>query len=158
MELKELESVNFQPAFIARNDGIYRVEEFDALYDRRFIAAMYNAILRRAPDSGGEANYLERLRGGENKAKLLNIFLHSAEARRYSTVINGLSARMRWIRLFEFPLLGRLFAALFFLMSINEHMRDLRVIENHLIRLAEETQGKNVSNLRKLQSLIRQQL
>jgi hypothetical protein len=129
MELKELESVNFQPPFIARNDGIYRIEEFDALYDRRFIAAMYNAILRR-----------------------------SAEARRYSTVINGLSARMRWIRFFEFPLLGRLFAALFFLLSINEHMRDLRVIENHLIRLAEETQGKNVSNLRKLQSLIRQQL
>jgi hypothetical protein len=155
MEAKDLEAINFQPPFKVRIDGKYRIENFDVLYDRAFVLALYSAILRRAPDAGGETHYLELLRGGEDKAKLLGIFLHSEEGRKYPTVINGLAARLRWLRIFEFPVVGRLIAALFFLMNINEHMRDLRVIENHIIRIAEETQRKNEYHLRRLQSLIR---
>ena len=108
------------------------------------------------PDTTGEEHYLEQLRAGENKAKLLIIFLHSEEARKYHTEIKGLKGRMRWIRILEIPLIGRIIAAIFFFLNINDHMRDLRIIENHMIRLAEQSQNKNVSNFRKLQSMIRQ--
>jgi hypothetical protein len=156
MESKELETINFQPSFKVRQDGLYRIEDFDLLYDRQFVQALYEAILRRPPDASGEANYLELLRAGENKAKLVDIFLRSEEARKYRTEVKGLSGRMRWVRVLEIPLIGRFIAAIFFLLNINDHMRDLRVIENHMIRLAEQTQNKNDSNFRKLQSLIRQ--
>jgi hypothetical protein len=156
MESKELETIKFQPAFDLRQDGIYKIEDFDVLYDRQFVQAMYFAILRRAPDPTGEANYLGSLRAGENKAKLLCIFLHSEEAKKHHTEVKGLKGRMRLIRILEIPLIGRVIAALFFLLNINEHMRDLRVIENHMIRLAEETQSKNDSSYRKLISMIRQ--
>jgi hypothetical protein len=86
----------------------------------------------------------------------VDIFLRSEEARKYRTEVKGLSGRMRWVRVLEIPLIGRFIAAIFFLLNINDHMRDLRVIENHMIRLAEQTQNKNDSNFRKLQSLIRQ--
>ncbi len=156
MESKQLETIKFQPSFKSRPDGIYQIEDFDRLYDRQFVQSLYYAVLRRAPDSTGEANYLELLRAGENKAKLLNTFLHSEEARKYHTVVKGLSGRMRWITILEIPFVGRFIAAIFFLLNVNEHMRDLRVLENHMIRLAEQTQYKNDSNFRKLQSVIRQ--
>ena len=156
MESKELETIKFQPSFTVRQDGIYKIEDFDRIYDQQFVQTLYYAILRRAPDTTGEAYYLEQLRAGENKAKLLIIFMHSEEARKYHTEIKGLKGRMRWIRILEIPLIGRIIAAIFFLLNINDHMRDLRIIENHMIRLAEQSQNKNVSNFRKLQSMIRQ--
>lgn len=150
MQSTDFDRINFQPPFQPRDDGIYRIEEFEALYDRQFVAAMYLAILRREPDANGEAHYLDQVRSGQNKAKLLDVFLRSAEAARYSTVIRGLDARLRWIRIFEFPVIGPVVAALFFLLNINDHMRDLRAIENHVIRMAEETQRANEANLRKI--------
>jgi hypothetical protein len=155
MDVLQFKKINFQPIFRPRADGIYAFEDFEVQHDRSFIRALYVAILRRDPDQDGENFYLQQLRSGYSKARLIDVFLRSEEARKNRTVVRGLAAQMRWIRACEFPVLGRLVAAVLFLASINEHMRDLRVLENHVIRLAEELQDTHESNLRKIQSSLR---
>lgn len=146
---------NYQPPFIVSSDGVYRLEDFLVLHDRNFVRAAYAAILRRDPDPDGEAYYLEQVRSGEHKAKLLGQILQSEEARKHQTVIHGLQRHLNLTRLCEFPVLGQILSAVFFLLSIDAHMRDLRVLESHVIRIAEEGQMVQESNLQKLRSLIK---
>lgn len=142
----------FQPAFTPNEAGRYEVDTFLALHDRAFVRAAYLAILRREPDAQGSETFLAQLRAGEPKARLLQGMLASAEGRRHGTVIRGLDARLRLLRVCEWPVVGRLVSAALFLLQVNAHLRDLRVLENHVIRIAEESQAVNESNLSKLRS------
>jgi FkbM family methyltransferase len=146
---------NYQPSFVANSAGVYRLEDFLVLHDRNFVRAAYAAILRRDPDSDGEAYYLQQVRSGEYKAKLLGEILRSEEAQKYQTVIHGLQMRLRLTKLCEFPVIGRVISALSFFLSIDDHMQDLRVLENHVIRIAEEAQTVSEFNLQKLRSPIK---
>jgi FkbM family methyltransferase len=146
---------NYQPSFVANSAGVYRLEDFLVLHDRNFVRAAYAAILRRGPDSDGEAHYLQQVRSGEHKAKLLDQILQSEEARKYQTEIHGLQMRLRLTKLCEFPVIGRVISALSFFLSIDDHMRDLRVLENHVIRIAEEAQTVSEFNLQKFRPLIK---
>jgi hypothetical protein len=68
-------------------------------------------------------------------------------------VIRGLEAHLRVLRWCEYPFVGRLVAAFLFLSSVNTHLRELRVLENHVIRIAEESQAVQEANLRRLRSM-----
>jgi FkbM family methyltransferase len=146
---------NYQPSFVANSAGVYRLEDFLVLHDRNFVRAAYTAILRRNPDSDGEAHYLQQVRLGEHKAELLDQILRSEEARKYQTEIHGLQMRLRLKKICEFPVIGRVISALSFFLSIDDHMRDLRVLENHVIRIAEEAQTVSEFNLQKLRPPIK---
>ncbi len=155
MDANIFDKLNFQPAFRIKATGVYDYADFEAQHDRSFIRALYLGILRREPDEDGEAHYLPLLRSGFSKARLVDTFLRSEESQKHVTIINGLKTQLWWIRACDFPLLGRFISAIIFLLSINEHMRDLRVLENHVIRVAEELQSAHEANLRRLQSLLK---
>ena len=53
------------------------------------------------------------------------------------------------------PVIGKFVAAYLFLLNLDEHMRDLRILENHMIRMAEEGEDVQESNLRKLRSFVK---
>ncbi|EGJ09954.1 methyltransferase FkbM family protein [Rubrivivax benzoatilyticus JA2 = ATCC BAA-35] len=146
---------NYQPSFKPNTRGEYDITEFLALHDRGFVRAAYLAILRREPDPAGAENYVTLLRAGEHKARLLGEFLRSDEGRRHETTIRGLDTHLRVLRLCELPLVGRWIAALLFLANVNGHLRDFRVLENHVIRIAEEAQALQEANLERLRSLSR---
>jgi hypothetical protein len=146
---------NFQPTFKPNAKGEYDITDFLALHDRNFVRAAYLAILRREPDPSGAENYVSLLRAGEHKARLLSEFLRSQEGRRHQTTIRGLDTHLRVLRLCELPLVGRWIAALLFLANVNGHLRDFRVLENHVIRIAEEAQALQEANLERLRSLSR---
>jgi hypothetical protein len=64
-------TIKFQPNFKVRSDNQYHVNNFLSLYDRNFIEASYLAILKRKPDTEGEKYYLNLIRSGISKAKIL---------------------------------------------------------------------------------------
>ena len=146
---------SYQPTFMISAEGVYDLEEFLVLHDRSFVRAAYRAILRRDPDATGEAYFLEQVRAGESKVKVLNQIIRSEEARNTTTTINGLRAHLWVTRLCEAPIIGRFVSAALFLLSVNAHLRDLRVLENHVIRIAEEAQAIHESNIHKLRSLMK---
>ena len=146
---------NFQPLFAPNPEGVYQLAEFLVLHDRSFVRAAYLAILRREPDSDGAENCLSQVRSGEHKAKVLSQILISEEARQHQTHIEGLDAHLRIIWLCELPVVGRLLSALLFLSTVNSHLRDLRVLENHVIRIAEESQAIHEANMNKLRSIVK---
>lgn len=155
MDAPMITRTNFQPLFAPNPEGVYQLAEFLALHDRSFVRAAYLAILRREPDPDGAENYVNQVRSGEHKAKLLSQFLDSPEARQHRTQIHGLQAHLRIIRLCELPIVGRFLSALFFMATVNSHLRDLRVLENHVIRIAEESQAIHEANMSKLRSIIK---
>lgn len=155
MDAPMITRTNFQPLFAPNPEGVYQLAEFLVLHDRSFVRAAYLAILRREPDPDGAENYLTQVRSGEHKAKLLSQFLDSPEARQHRTQIHGLQAHLRIIRLCELPIVGRFLSALFFMATVNSHLRDLRVLENHVIRIAEESQAIHEANMNKLRSIVK---
>ena len=146
---------NFQPVFAANSKGEYQLMDFLALHDRNFVHAAYVAILHREPDPDGAAYYVEQVRSGESKARLLAQIMRSDEAKKHRTVIHGIESHLRVTRLCELPFVGRFLSAVLFLANVNSHLRDLRVLENHVIRIAEEAQALHEANMRKLRSLLK---
>lgn len=155
MDAPQFARTNYQPTFRPNDHGNYDVTDFLVLHDRNFVRATYLAILRREPDPAGAENYVTQLRAGEHKARLMSELMQSDEGRRHKTTIRGLDTHLRVLRLCELPLVGRWIAAFLFLANINGHLRDFRVLENHVIRIAEEAQALQEVNLERLRSLSR---
>jgi hypothetical protein len=57
------------------------LDELRALHDQRFLNAVYQAILGRAPDPGGLTHYLSRLRSGFPRNQIPAELGRSSEAR-----------------------------------------------------------------------------
>lgn len=155
MDAPLITHTNYQPVFVVSSEGEYQLSDFLSLHDRNFVSAAYTAILHRSPDADGERHYLQQVRAGESKARLLDQILRSAEARKHRTVIHGLATHLRITRMCELPVLGRVFSAVLFLANVGAHLRDLRVLENHVIRIAEEAQALHESNIRQLHSMLK---
>ncbi|MBR8157938.1 FkbM family methyltransferase [Burkholderia cenocepacia] len=132
--------INFQPEFVLRSDGKYGLEDFLSLHDRSFVRAAYLAILKREPDEYGERHYLSRVRSGVSKAIILSDIQNSKEARRHNVRIAHLKGAILANKLFGVPVLGNLIQGVCFFFSVNRHLRDLRALENHLVRMGEEMQ------------------
>ena len=58
-----------------------RHEDLMDLSDEDFVDAAYRRVLGRGPDDGGRSHYLERLRSGKAKARILKELASSQEAR-----------------------------------------------------------------------------
>ncbi len=132
--------INFQPEFVLRGDGKYGLEDFLLLHDRNFVRAAYLAILKREPDEYGERHYLSRVRAGVSKAVILSDIQNSKEARQHNVRIAHLRGAILANKLFGIPVLGSLIQGTCFFFSISRHLRDLRALENHLVRMGEEMQ------------------
>ncbi|WP_412526690.1 FkbM family methyltransferase [Burkholderia lata] len=132
--------INFQPEFVLRGDGKYGLEDFLLLHDRNFVRAAYLAILKREPDEYGERHYLSRVRAGVSKAIILSDIQNSKEARQHNVRIAHLRSAVLANKLFGIPVFGSLIQGACFFFSINRHLRDLRALENHLVRMGEEMQ------------------
>jgi hypothetical protein len=132
--------IKYQPTFEQNPNGIYDLNDFKSLYDRNFVHAAYVAILRREPDLDGENHYLRQVRMGVGKDEILSNILKSNEAKRHKTYIRGLRSSMVLRSICRLPVLGHVFFAVLFLLNIKNHLQDLRVLENHVIRIAEESQ------------------
>lgn len=76
----------------AAADSLPRLMIYDNL---DFVRGAYATILGRAPDSEGEAYYLERLRSGHSKLEILWQLRKSAEGRRRNSKIPGLDRELR---------------------------------------------------------------
>lgn len=128
----------FQPIFTKRIDNVYSLGDFNALYDENFIDAAYQAILGRTADETGKTYYLSRLRVGTSKYTILNDLLRSNEAKNRDVKIVGLQVSVHIEKIYSIPLLGSILLAIFFLSNLKRHLTNLRALENHTIRLAEE--------------------
>ena len=115
--------------------GIYGINDFDLLNDSEFIYVAYMVLLRRPPDPEGERYYLSRIRQGISKEHLLIQMMKSGEAKEARTHI-------RWIKAYAFlegilniPIFGSAIALLLFSLTIKDHLKALRAIENRIYRI-----------------------
>ncbi|MCS6492816.1 FkbM family methyltransferase [Burkholderia thailandensis] len=132
--------INFQPEFVVREDGKYNLDDFLSLHDRNFVRAAYLALLNREPDEYGERHYLSRVRAGVSKIQILSDIQKSKEARKRGAKIAHLKGAVFVNKLFGIPVIGGLIQGTCFFFSVNRHLKDLRALENHLIRMGEEMQ------------------
>ena len=144
--------IAYQPTFQVKPEGVYELDDFQLLYDRAFVTAAFRAILRRDPDVQGEAYYLERVRKGVSKHRILAQIKKSPEAFKYETSINGLKAANLLEDICSVPVLGNLLLAIVFLWNINDHLKDLRALENHMVRTAEETHSAHQGDISRLRT------
>ena len=149
--------IAYQPTFKVQSDGSYSLDDFQHLYDRNFIHAAYTSILRREPDETGEAYYLERIRKGVSRNRILAQFQKSDEAKRHTTNIAGLKSALVVEKLCAIPLVGGMLTGILFLSTIKSHLQDLRALENHIVRMAEETQLLHQNDLAKIRASLTHQ-
>jgi SAM-dependent methyltransferase len=144
--------IAYQPTFQVKPEGVYELDDFQLLYDSAFVTAAFRAILRRDPDVQGEAYYLERVRKGMSKHRILAQIKKSPEASKYQTYINGLKAANLLEDICSVPVLGNFLLAMVFLWNIKDHLKDLRALENHMVRTAEETHAAHQGDIARLRT------
>jgi hypothetical protein len=85
----------------------YALGEFLDLEKERFVRAVYQGLLRRAPEPAELADGLDRLRSGRlTRVELLVALRRSPEGRRHGVKVADLDRRRRLERLRRLPLLG----------------------------------------------------
>ncbi|WP_347880459.1 DUF4214 domain-containing protein [Burkholderia sp. BCC0801] len=132
--------INFQPEFIVRSDGKYSLDDFISLHDRNFVRAAYLALLKREPDEYGEQHYLNRVRAGVSKILILADIQKSKEAQRHGVKISHLKGAIIANKLFNVPVIGAVVQGMLFFFGVGRHLKDLRALENHLVRMGAEMQ------------------
>jgi hypothetical protein len=114
------------------------VAELLALGDEAFVRCAYLAILGREPDAGGLAAYLEQVRAGEDKARLLSVMAQSDDGRQARPTLAGLAELVRehpagpppWPRRLLNGLMRRLLQQ-----PMEPAQRGLRALDNRLWRI-----------------------
>ena len=132
--------------FQVNSSGIYQLNDFLCLYDKEFVQAAYVAILKRPVDPQGLTYYLQRVRSGVSKERILAQILKSTEAKSSSTKIQGLSAYLLFDKFLSVPMLGALVAFVVFIFTIKTFMRDMRVLENHIYRISSHLASRDGQN------------
>ena len=107
--LGELERERLQAATVpSMKDPLENVmlDQLRILNDVDFVRAAYRALLKREADPTGERNYVELLRSGHDKVRLLGDMARSEEARRIGASIPGLKGALIRRKLGRFPVVG----------------------------------------------------
>lgn len=149
------DAVRFQPGFAANSQNYYALDEFLQLHDTSFVEAAYLAILHREPDPVGRMHYVGRVREGSSKIRVLSDLIRSEEGRAKGTRIAGLNAALAIEKALSLPIIGGILYFLFFAGTIRHHFRDMRVLENHLVRLAEEGHRLHQQEIQRLETIIK---
>ena len=82
------------------------LDQLLVLNDVDFVRAAYRALLKREADPTGERNYVELLRSGHDKVRLLGDMARSEEARRSGASIPGLNGALMRRKLGRLPVVG----------------------------------------------------
>lgn len=153
-----VDEVRFQPTFIPNEQNLYTANEFMQLHDTRFVEAAYLAILHREPDASGFRHYVTKVREGSSKLRILSGLIRSEEGRSKGTVITGLDSAYVIERVLNAPVIGSILHFLLFSVSIKDHLRDLRALENHLVRIAEQSHALHRQEIDRLEKIIEDEL
>ncbi|WP_187427598.1 FkbM family methyltransferase [Comamonas sp. Z1] len=154
MDLPMYAKNNYQPTFELNQSGVYHVNDFLKLYDRNFVKAAYQAILNRDPDAEGEDHYVSKVRSGVSKLYIIENILKSPEAGSRKIRICGFRSQLIFLKICDFPIVGNFMSGVIFFLGIKSYLKDLRAMENHIVRVAEETQALHEFNIKKLENLI----
>lgn len=149
-----ISSIRYQNNFEIKSDGIYQLKDFQSLYDKEFIRSAYLAILRREPDIQGMGYYLNLIRKGISKSLILHQIKKSPEAKKFKTTIVGLEISVMVEKALTLPLIGTVLFAIIFLLNIKNHLQDLRALENHIIRVAQETQVTYQNDIKNISAML----
>lgn len=122
--------------------GLYPVAssigELLALDDIAFIDCAYKTLLRRAPDAVGLAHYLQLIRSGASKRRIISQLCLSAEGRKSAFSLPGLKRAILQYWLARSPLTGWWFRPLAQIEGDTPMECRIRVIENTLMRMNQE--------------------
>jgi len=115
-----------------------------ALDDAGFVQAAYRGVLLREPDPSGQDHYLQRLRGGELRLRVLSDLRMSDEGRSKTPTIDGLDSALEALRRRRLPWAAR-----------NERRRLQQVLALGSATSALQTRAEPASDARQLRSLER---
>lgn len=103
-------SLKLQPAFQARADNQYHINDLVRFHGADFVRNAYRALLLREPDEVGFAEHLENLESGRfNKIDVLASLRASPEGQQRGVRVEGLSTRAAIRRLGRLPFIGYFF-------------------------------------------------
>ncbi|MCW1970787.1 MAG: DUF4214 domain-containing protein, partial [Anaerolineae bacterium] len=109
---------------LIRTHKQYYLHELNTYHDEMFVAAVYYALLGRAPEVKGFTRYLNALRqGAMTKSQIIIAMLRSSEGRQYGAKVNGLTYKEGIYRLYRFPLIGRIVEICVYLYRLPQLMR-----------------------------------
>jgi len=147
LNLPELSAFAVQPAFHAKADGQYHVNDLLCYHDQAFVNVAYRTILRRAPDTDGYSHYLNMLRKGCAKVDILGRLRYSKEGRAVGTKMSGLAFTFLLQQVYHIPFLGRFVQILSAICHLPHLERNQRTFENHTILLMEQAQRHFIRQL-----------
>lgn len=138
----EISRLRLQPVFEPAADNHYHVNDLLKYHDREFIWNAYRAILKRAPDERGLADFLSLLRSGSrNKIDILASLQASPEGKRAGVTVDGLSIPALIRKFYRVPVIGYLAELLITIARLPLLVRSQRQTENHLIAQQERLAG-----------------
>jgi hypothetical protein len=136
------ESQCLDEAITNMRGGLYPVAmnigELLALDDFAFVDCAYKTLLRRAPDADGFANNLRLIRSGTAKMRVVSQMCFSAEGRTRSFSLPGLKRAILQYWLAVSWLTGWWYRPIAQVEGETRLERRLRVVENTLVRMAQE--------------------
>jgi FkbM family methyltransferase len=109
-------------------------------HDEEFIRVLFNYFLARDPDPSGQSFYLARLRSGISRQQILLEVIGSPEARAGGRTIRDADKLARRVRLARLPVVGNLLAFARLMGSANDHLQDMRVLQNQIYRLSKDAE------------------
>ena len=111
----------------------YRLEQLLAFHDTAFIQNAYTALLRRPPDTQGNAVYLERLRNGSlTKVDILGRLRYSREGRTKKIPVRGLTFKFFLRTAAGIPVAGHLLQMVIAILHLPAILKSIRALENRL--------------------------
>ena len=111
----------------------YRLEQLLAFHDTAFIHNAYTALLRRPPDTRGNAVYLERLRSGSlTKVDILGRLRYSREGRTKKIPVKGLPLKFFLRTAAGIPVAGYLLQMIMAIVHLPAILKNIRALESRL--------------------------
>jgi hypothetical protein len=141
------EPIGFRHAHetVESSSPVENVSALLALDDAAFIHAAYNALFRRAPDSSGLDHYLQLLRSGTSKMRIVWYLSRSAEGRKAASSLPGLRRAIRRHRLANNPITGWWYRPIAQVEGDTPFECRLRAVESTLTRLVQERQMESIA-------------
>ena len=119
------------------------IGELLALYDIAFIDCAYKTLLRRAPDDVGFAHYLQLVRSGAAKMRIVSRLCLSAERRTQAFSLPGLKRAMLQYWLARNPFTGWWYRPIAQVEGETPFECRLRAVENMMMRMAQERERES---------------
>jgi SAM-dependent methyltransferase len=128
-DMTKLPRLSESSGLIERKDR-YTITEFLAFHDEDFIRNAYRGVLRREPDAGGFAAFLEALRQGrKSKVEVLGRMRFSAEGRTAGVSVRGLTLRFALRSARRVPVFGRMLGIVHYLFRLPDIVRNFEQLE-----------------------------